>query len=245
MKLPKNKEILKSDIEFHSQIYKDGTYLKKNSNWHQEDSLWKSAQIAKLLSLNGINPKTFCEVGCGAGGVLKELSFVYKESELYGFEISPQAYKLSKSNASERVHFKFGDIFEKDHNFDILLCLDVFEHVPNYIDFISKLKPLGEFKVFHIPLDISVLSVLSGRMTNSRSSMGHLHYFTAESAIYTLKDCGYNILGSFYTAGFLRPSRSVKLSSKIARLPRKFMHKLSPRLTAKFFGGCSLLVLAK
>ena len=49
-------------------IYTDGTYLKQNPNWHQDDSAWKADHILSLLKRNGVEaPGSICEVGCGAG----------------------------------------------------------------------------------------------------------------------------------------------------------------------------------
>jgi len=51
---------------------------------------------------------------------------------------------------------------EEDTYFDSLLCIDVFEHVEDYIGFVKTLKSKATYKIFHIPLDISVLSVIRG-----------------------------------------------------------------------------------
>lgn len=241
MKINKNTS-KKDDL---NNIYLDGSYLNQNQTWHSEDSQWKSEQIENLLARNSIIPKSICEVGCGAGEVLNQLSNTYLDSQLTGFEISPQAFEFSKARQSSRVHFILGDIFDNYDTYDILLCLDVFEHVPDYLGFISDLKNRARYKIFHVPLDISVLSVLANRMTNSRVKMGHLHYFTYESALNTIEDCGYEIIDSFYTQGFLRPSRSRKFISRLALFPRKLLYFLSPDLSVRIFGGCSLIILAQ
>ncbi len=44
-------------------IYEDGAYLKRNHNWHIEDSAWKAQQVVGLLKSE--QPKTVAEVGCG------------------------------------------------------------------------------------------------------------------------------------------------------------------------------------
>ena len=165
----------KDDIR---DIYNDGTYIVNNHTWHLEDSVWKCEQILNLLSNNIIDPTTVCDVGCGSGGILNQLSLTLKDSEFYGYETSREAFELCKSKESKRVHFELGDILQKNVYYDVLLCIDVFEHVPDYMGFISDIKSKAKYKLFHIPLDISVFSVLSGRMTNSRKSMGHLHYST-------------------------------------------------------------------
>ena len=77
-----------------------------------------------------------------------------------------------------------------------------------------------------------------------RNSVGHLHYFTRETALATLVDSGYVILDFFYTAGILDlPSKTLK--SRISRIPAKLFYKLNQDLAAKLTGGFSLLVLAK
>ena len=75
-------------------IYTDGTYLAGNGSWHQEDSPWKAAHIKAILERNAIPFTSACEVGCGAGEILKVLSRTLgADKQLYGYEISPQAYE--------------------------------------------------------------------------------------------------------------------------------------------------------
>ncbi|HEY4876317.1 MAG TPA: hypothetical protein VIH86_12135, partial [Puia sp.] len=55
-------------------IYINGQYLKNNSTWGVEDSIWKSDMIIKLLQTNKIEPAEVIEAGCGAGAILENLS---------------------------------------------------------------------------------------------------------------------------------------------------------------------------
>ena len=244
-KTMKDNPLISKDKYHLNSIYNDGTYLKDNPSWHSEDSEWKSHQISKLLSNNNLNPTMICDVGCGSGEIINHLALNLNNSEFYGFEKSQAAFELCKSVDPNRVHFELGDILQKNVFYDLLLCIDVFEHVPDYIGFISDLKSKAKYKVFHIPLDVSVSSILFGGMMNARQKVGHLHYFTAETAIATLEDCGYRIIDSFYTTGFLIPNKSYKLKTKVAKIPRKLLYLISPKLMVKFFGGCSLIVLAE
>lgn len=240
-----NKHLSQENKKNNKNIYTDGTYLHANPGWHSEDSGWKSEQIIKILSDNIIEPSRVCDVGCGSGEIINQLSSKLINSEFYGYETSQKALELCNPNDSNRVHFELGDILQKNVYYDLLLCIDVFEHVPDYMGFISGLKSKAKYKVFHIPLDISVTSILLGSMMNARKKVGHLHYFTTETAIASLEDCGYRIIDSFYTTGFLIPTKSYKLKTKIAKIPRKLLYLISPKLMVKFFGGCSLIVLAE
>jgi hypothetical protein len=225
-------------------IYSDGTYIEHNSTWHAEDSPWKARQILKLLRRNGVNPSSICEVGCGAGEILSELSNALPNSRFVGYERSPQAIALCKDKESPRLSYRMADIFESEEIYDCALCIDVFEHVEDYMGFISALRVKAKFKVFHIPLDISVLSILHSSMIRARQSAGHIHYFTQETAIATLEDCGYKIIDGFFTAPF-DGLRSDLFKSKIAKIPRRILYSMSPGLTAKLLGGCSYIVLAE
>jgi len=128
--------------------YENGEYLNKNPSWHLEDSSWKADKIFNLLLKNNLNLKKFAEVGCGAGEILSQLSCRLPHSVFRGFEISPQAYNLSISRMSVSVNFNLKNILDDDENFDCLLCLDVFEHIDDYMGFLRSLKNKSEYKIF-------------------------------------------------------------------------------------------------
>ena len=233
------------DLKITSR-YKNGDYLSKNLDWHIGDSPWKALQIDKIIKRNKLSPSTICEVGCGAGEILKRLSLepTYAKVNFTGYEISDDAFELCRTRSSKHLNFLKKDFLEDEKKFDITLCIDVFEHVENYMGFIKGLREKAVFKIFHIPLDLSVITLLRGKLINGRNSVGHLHYFTPDTAIATLKDCGYEILDTMYTPIFLDlPSKNWK--AKLIKLPRYILYKASPKLLSTLFGGVSLMVLAK
>ncbi len=223
----------------------DGEYLKNNPAWHVEDSPWKAKQILKMLKRNPLNPKTIVEIGCGAGEILNQLySSMPDDVSFAGYDISGDAIRLAKTREKERLTFKHENYLETNINPDLLLMMDVFEHVDDYLGFLRLCKNKAKNVIFHIPLDLSVQGILRNIPMVNRNSVGHLHYFMKETAIATLVDTGYEIVDSFYTAGMLElPRKTIK--AKLAFLPRKLMYKVNEDLAAKVFGGFSLLVLAK
>jgi hypothetical protein len=77
-----------------------------------------------------------------------------------------------------------------------------------------------------------------------RKSVGHIHYFTKETALATLTDTGYSILDYFYTGSYLElPNRGWK--TNLLNIPRKFVFSFNKDLAARLLGGYSLLVLAQ
>jgi len=228
-------------------MYQSGEYLEKNPRWHAADSPWKAAQILKRIRRQNLNPATVCEVGCGAGEILNRLHAELPAANFFGYEVSPQAYEICSAKTKERLQFRLGDLLETEERFDLLLCIDVFEHVPDYLSFLERLRGRASRFIFHIPLDLSALSLLRpARLMKTRYGVGHLHMFTAETALAVLKDTGYETLDSFFTAGGLELEKNQKrLRTVLANLPRRVLGKFSPRLAARILGGYSLLVFAK
>ena len=226
------------------EIYDDGRYLENNADWHSEDSPWKAGHIQQILSRNHILPRTLCEVGCGAGEILRQLSLHYPDCRFSGYEVSQTAFEMCRARQAENITFHMRDILTEDSYFDCLMCIDVFEHVENYFGFIRGLKSKAHYKIFHIPLDLHVVAILRESMMELRHKVGHIHYFSKRTALATLEDCGLEIVDSFFTPHFIgRPANSLK--ERFKRIPRHILHGLSPELQAKILGHSSLLVLAK
>lgn len=228
-------------------MYLDGSYLKKNPTWHIEDSEWKAKQIIRMIDRNSLRPKTICEVGCGGGEILKQLQQrMDRECTFYGYEISPQAYELCRKRSNERLRFKLRDILqETDVFFELILVIDLIEHLEDYFSFLREIRLKSKYKILHIPLDLSVQSVIRrSKLTQVRESVAHIHYFTKEIVFHILEDTDYEILDYFYTAKSIElPAMSVKRT--IARLPRKLLFRIHQDSAARFMGGFSLMILAK
>ncbi|WP_197322800.1 methyltransferase domain-containing protein, partial [Ralstonia solanacearum] len=97
---------------------------------------------------------------CGAGEILVHRKARLPATSFVGYEMSEQAFKLAATRERDGIHYVKGNLLEFDESFGALLCIDVFEHVDDYIGFIKALKSRADSKVFHIPLDLSVQSVL-------------------------------------------------------------------------------------
>jgi len=226
--------------------YQDGTYLSNNPAWHEPDSPWKARQISRMLRRNNIALATMCEIGCGAGEILNRLVEEYPAVQFSGYEISPQAYEMCRKRERSNLHFFLRDLLEeKGSTFDVAAAIDVFEHVEDYFGFLRKFRTKGKYKIFHIPLDLSVQSVLrNSPILHSRQSVGHIHYFTKDTALATLTDLKYEIVDFFYTNGSLElPNRGWK--ANLFRLPRKFLFLIHNDIAVRLLGGSSLMVLAK
>ncbi|MFA4905539.1 MAG: methyltransferase domain-containing protein [Candidatus Margulisiibacteriota bacterium] len=229
------------------KLYTDGSYLKNNPTWHLEDSEWKANNILRMIEKNKLAPKTICEIGCGAGEILVQLKDkMDKKITFCGYEISPQAFHMCKERQGDRIIYKNEDILEETEAFfDLILLIDLIEHMEDYYNFLRKIRHKGHYKILHIPLDLSSQAILRSKpLERSRERAGHLHFFTKEIAIQILKDVGYEAIDYFYTAGAIeRPAKS--LISLLFKLPRKLLFGINKEFAARLLGGYSILVLAK
>jgi SAM-dependent methyltransferase len=224
--------------------YVDGTQLAAAPDWYESDAAWKAEQVRDMMRKHGMEPGSICDVGCGTGGVLDYLSRTLPPAtKLVGYEMSPQAVALTPEARKQRITFVSEWAEVREGGFDLMLVLDVFEHVDDYLGFLRMIRGKAESFIFHIPLDVSVQTVLRGSpFTRARESLGHLHYFSRETALATLHDSGYATVDEELT------QPGVDLwggKSRLARLPRKVAFRLNPRLAARVMGGFSLLVLAR
>lgn len=231
-------------------IYRSGKYLEVTKSWHSEDSPWKAVQIKTLMDKHALHPDSVIEVGCGSGSILHALSNFpdLKDTRFEGYDISPQAIEIARRSGNDRVHFLQEDFLSEanDTKCDVLLAIDVFEHVPDYMGFLEKCKKKAKYKIYHIPLDIHVSSVLRNAFLSGRYSIGHIHYFTAESAISTLADTGHEIIDCQYTdIAFGLFKQHPTLKKAIANVPRWLLSRISVPVASRLLGGYSLLVLTK
>lgn len=226
-------------------IYTDGSYLAKTSaTWHLKDAPFKARQVTSMLARHtDVIPNTICEIGCGAGGILAELQRVLPDHITFtGYDISPQAHAISSQFNNPRCQFILGDVFDDDSEFDLILVMDVIEHVEDCFSFLRHAREKGHWKIYHIPLDAHVSGILRG--TNNWDNAGHLHLFTVETALKALHHTGHRVIDWMFTDGAVSlPSKTVR--ARMANLIRVPLSKFSTKLTSRLFGGYSMLILAK
>ena len=230
-----------------ASIYEDGTYLERNPAWHEQDAPWKVVQIRKMLARNGLLPQRVCDIGCGTGEVLRLLAESGPSTAAYiGYDISPQALEVAKTKENSCLGFRLGNMPSvADEPFDLITCMDVFEHVEDYFSFLRGVRAQAEFKVFHVPLDLSVQTVLrKGALLQRRTDLGHIHYFTKDIVLATLHDTGYELADYFYAHKFCE-EKQIGLLNNVLKVTLRTAFAVHEDLAARIIGCSSLMVLAK
>jgi SAM-dependent methyltransferase len=227
-------------------VYTDGSYLQRNPTWHVEEAPFKVKYILQLLRRNTLTIRSVCEAGCGVGEVLRLLQLeMPPDTEFTGFDISPQAHELSLPRANAHLRFKLADLAQqRGLSFDLLLVLDVIEHLEDYFSFLRAARSVARYKVFHFPLDLSVQAVVrKDGLLKRRRDHSHLHYFSKETALETLTDTGYKILDSFFAprSNEIGPN----LVQKLFRVPRAALFAIQQDFAVRLLGGYTLMILAE
>jgi len=226
--------------------YQSGDYLKNNPTWDQEDSPWKAKQVVKILHQHHVQPQTVCEVGCGAGAVLGALHVIQPNVQYTGYDISPDAESFWRPFQQQGIQLHVGDFFQcQQSHYDVILLLDVLEHVADPHQFLQDLKPYAPHVVIHFPLDLSALSVLrESPLLYVRRKVGHIHYFSKGLALELLEECGYEIVDAQYTgAARSAPQRSMK--TKCFSYVRQLLSFFQKDIAVRLLGGETLIVLAR
>ena len=228
-------------------IYNDHTYLKNNPDWHAGDATFKAREILKLLDRIPEPVFKIAELGCGSGQILVELSNTLPvQTRFFGFDTSSDALAIAKTRETERIRIEQTDLTretEEVYFFDVLLVIDVLEHLDNYFQFLDGIVKKGKYTIFHIPLDMSIWSLFREKMLiESKERIGHIHNFTEDFIKSVLADHGFAILFQSYT----EPTFEVRSSKqKVVNFIRKSLFKINKRLASKTLGGYSILLLTK
>ncbi|MBK9577077.1 MAG: class I SAM-dependent methyltransferase [Fibrobacterota bacterium] len=231
-------------------MYQDGQYLQHNPSWHEQDSPFKASWIFDLLQKWQVTPNSVGEVGCGAAGILRSLAEKLPSSEFDGWDVSPQAIDLANLKPHPRVKLHLADIIEAQPFYDVLLAIDVLEHMENPALFLRNAKSLCSHIAVHLPLDLAVQTVVRPKaLVQRRRELGHIHMFTRETALELLRENGWEIIDERYTPSALQlpipPDARYQFQNHVLRIPRRISFFFAPHLTTRILGGWSILILAK
>ena len=85
------------------------------------------------------NHSNILEIGCGNGVFRKQFS---KPNTYWGIEPNKQAAELARDALDEVLNLPFEQAFEQlpDHHFDLIVCNDVIEHMPDTDLFLQNIQ---------------------------------------------------------------------------------------------------------
>ena len=159
-------------------------------------------EIAPLLPQSA---ERVLEIGCGAGGTLRWLRQRWPNAWLAGADINPKQVELARDCAN---HVEQCDLDARvpaipEESIDLLLCLDVLEHLRDPWSTLSRLhrlvKPQGcciisTPNVRHASVVLPLLFAARWRYQGSGiMDRTHLRFFTRSSACDLAREAGFRI----------------------------------------------------
>lgn len=229
-----------------TEMYNNGQYLRLHPGWDGEDAVLKSSWIITMIDKHKLPVNEVIEVGCGSGKILSELSHHYTNARFKGYEISPEALSIAKQYAGERIELYEQELPDNMQPADLLLLIDVLEHVPDYYGLLENLRSAAKHFIFHVPLDLSCRSLMKPQLLwNEREHSGHIHYFSKEMVLWMLRDAGYTVTDWWYTKPSSDLQKTKGLKGQTKKSIRNISFNLSKDKAVKWWGGYSMLIAAK
>lgn len=154
-------------------------------------------EIGPLLPANATH---ILEVGAGAGSTLKWLKGIFPAAETTAVEINSSLADELKSNVDRALLGGIEDTFSQLKQYDLILLLDVLEHLADSVTVLrnlaSLLTPTGSV-IVSLPniahWSVSIPLLLRGRFEYQDAGImdrTHLRFFVKETAVRLLNDAG-------------------------------------------------------
>lgn len=145
------------------------TNLKKHTSSNPlQRFLIKRLQDAVAHEIIDLKPKSLVSVGCGEGFDLKHILSVYEPKKTVGVDLSKSALIYAKKQLP-KVEFIQADATKlpfKDKEFDLVIALEILEHIPAYGKALDELKRIGKNNIIiTVPWEpsFSIVSLLRGK----------------------------------------------------------------------------------
>lgn len=147
------------------------------------------------------NPSRILDVGAGAGSTLNWLKTLFPKSETTGVEASARLGDELRQNVDIAIIGQISDCFDQLKTYDLILLLDVLEHVPDPTNTLRKLasvlQPSGQV-IVSLPnishLSVSIPLLLQRKFTYQDAGIldrTHLTFFVEDTAVKLLNDANF------------------------------------------------------
>jgi SAM-dependent methyltransferase len=240
--------------------YAGDRYLRSHPSWFIHEAPWKADQVMRMIERNRLDPRSVIDVGCGAGGVLAAMQpRLHPGCLLQGYDIAPAPIAMAKAGENDYLHYTVADATSmSDLRADLMLVLDVIDHLEDPFSFLRAIKPMSRSKVLHLALNLSVQKVLRRDGLLARRQQGEVNFYSKELAFELLGDTGYEIRDFFYTGmaldlndargrlqGAIEDQPAIDWRNFVMRGPRRALFRLNSDLAVRLLGGYHLMVLVE
>ncbi len=178
---------------------KSTNFKKHTSENPLQKFLIKKLQDAVALEAVSLKPESLVSVGCGEGFDLKHILSIYQPKKTVGVDLSKSALNYAQKQLPE-VEFIQEDASKlpfKDNQFDLVVALEILEHIPDYDKAISELKRIAKNKVIiTVPWEpsFSMVSLMRGKyLKRLGRHPEHINAWNKKSFTKVIKKHGFKI----------------------------------------------------
>jgi len=158
--------------------------------------------------------------------------------------------KIQKMNNPDIIKSLNEDICNTslaDKEIDLILMIDVLEHIPNPIIALEEMKRISKFIIFKVPLEDNVCMRTLNFLTRGKyrqrliENVGHIQFYNLFFLIKQVeKHAGLSITYTYtnvfdYMLNSKHYNKKMSLLSKIYNLLGSFMFRISPKLCSLLF----------
>lgn len=170
----------------------EGNYYNKYKSKNPiEVLLMKNFHNTLFQLISVVKPKNLYEIGCGEGYIAKSL--IAKNYNITGSDISKTC--IEKANKEVGPFFEVKSVYDlknKDiNNSDLIICLEVLEHLEHPMEALSVIKKLNVRNIiFSVPLEPiwRMLNMCRGAyLKDFGNTPGHLNHWSKKSFIKLLE----------------------------------------------------------
>jgi len=243
--------------KYTKEFYLSDEYIKKNPSLHVEDSPWKVIKIIPFIDdfIQFFNYKTkILDVGGGAGLILKEIS-TYIENRYdilvkkYALDLSPGMIKIQRLINPDIIKALNEDICKTslgDKEIDLILMIDVLEHIPNSIIALEEMKRISRFIIFKVPLEDNLCCriwnfAMRGKPRQKAiENIGHINVYNFFTLKYLIEKHTGLIINYAFTNVFdyrfnSKHYNKKTLLSKTYYFIGRFLFRISPKFCSLLF----------
>jgi len=135
--------------EFYSALTFPGRYTNNDVVYHVPTTV---NQYIDILYSNINDGDSIVDLGCGSGLITNILASKYKKSKITAIDFCESidyAKDYAKANDIHNISFVKKDILavSESKKFDIVMCIGVLHHIPNFIKAVKKIKKLTNKKI--------------------------------------------------------------------------------------------------
>ena len=221
-----------TDDQFEKQYGRPGTKALIERRWKVfESAIGEFFQDQNMLPSD--KPAKILDAGCGDGinlfGLDKMICERKWNSLLYGVDYNPlRLERASKfSFVEEIIQSSLDNLSYEDGWFDVILCNQVLEHIPQDKNVLLELKRVirpGGLFILGVPNEGCALARLRNHVIQRSilKSTDHINFYTENSISKILIDSGYSIL-KIEKPGFFLPHLALNYMASISELGRELL----------------------